>query len=991
LFHPFNIQPSEIGSEPRAALALAADGNFYGTTTDQSGNGAGVIFRLSPQNVITRLAYNGPAGPNGISYTQFTQATDGTLYAAIYDIPTIPPSQPQFPINVIVRLRTNGSLLFRAGLNRAMTGAEVVAPLTEGIDHNFYGVASEGGAGNAGTIFKVTPAGSLSLVHTFHGTDGNKPESALVLAADGNFYGTTSRGGVHDQGTIFRLVPSGVLTTLISFAGTNGSIPHGGLTRGADGNLYGTTNLGGTNNKGTFYRLTLNGILTTLASFSSSTGTVPVNGVTLGFDGNFYGTTRSDGDHLVGTAFRVTPTGVITKLASFGDVDGYRPIHGIIQGTDGNFYGTAGIGGINNTGTVFKAAPDGKVTTLVSYIDPISGSTPIAQGATGALYGATLSGGANDGGIAYKLTLNGTFTKLADLSTTTGTRAVDFLRGQDGNFYGLTQLGGANNGGTIFKLTPAGAITPFAALDLGLGTEERFSEDADGNFYGTADFSIGHNNGIAFKVNSSGVETTLGVFDVNQNAANPVAGITRGADGNFYGAVRTGGPSFNGTLYQLAPGGTITPLTPEIYSGTRLLRMSDGNLYGVGFDVGQFFAGLIFRVTSTGAIESWPAFDQSYINLPTGSLLAAADGYIYGTTQFGGNFDGGVIYRFTSKSPTLTSLSPTTARPRESVALTGHYLAGTTAVSFNGVAAKKFTIDSSTRITVEVPTGANTGSMEVTNPLGTATTSGTFTPLPPIPQLRNISTRGKVLTGDNVLIAGFIIIGSGQEEILMRAMGPSLTKLHVPGALQDPVLELYDHTGALIAVNDNWNDTQQVVIKATNLAPADARESAIFRPLSPGAYTAIMKGRNNITGVGLVEVYDLSHSPGLELANISSRGFVSSGDDVMIAGLIVGETGSGSSRELLRALGPSLSNAHVAGALQNPSLELHNSNGALVAVNDNWATDPHAAQIQNEGFAPSDARESAMLPTLTPGAYTVIVRGVNGATGVGLVEAYNLH
>jgi hypothetical protein len=334
---------------------------------------------------------------------------------------------------------------------------------------------------------------------------------------------------------------------------------------------------------------------------------------------------------------------------------------------------------------------------------------------------------------------------------------------------------------------------------------------------------------------------------------------------------------------------------------------------------------------------------------------------------------------------------PTSARPRESVILTGHYLAGASAVSFNGVPATSFTVNTSARITVKVPSGAHAGPIRVTNSLGTATTSGSFTPLPPITQLQNISTRGKVLTDDNVLIAGFIIAGTGQKEVLIRGMGPLLTTLHVPGALQDPVLELHDRTGALIAINDNWSDTQRVVINSTSLAPKDARESAIFRPLSPGAYTAILKGKNNSTGVGLIEVYNLDKIPSLELANISTRGFVGAGDNVMIAGFIVGETGSGPGRELLRAIGPSLSNADVAGALQNPSLELHNGNGAVVAANDNWATDPHSAQIRAGGFAPADARESAMLPTLAPGAYSVIVRGVDGATGVGLVEAYNLH
>ena len=342
-FHAFLGNFNDFGSEPHANVTLGPDGNFYGSTTQDSGNGAGCLFKLTPANKISLLAFNFRGGSGPVSYTQFTLATDGTFYAAIYDTPTYPPTPPEYPTNIVVRLRTNGTFIFMTDLYRLTTGAEAVAPLIEGTDHNFYGTASEGGAGDAGTIFRVTPTGTLSVFHTFHGTDGRKPESSLVIALDGNFYGTTTRGGAHDKGTIFRLTRAGVLTTLVSFAGTNGSFPTGGLTVGADGNLYGTTNLGGQNNKGTFYRLSLSGVLTMLASFNAASGSVPAAGVTLGFDGNFYGIANGDGDYLYGTAYRVTPTGVITKLASFGDNEGFSLGTGVIQGMDGNFYGTTGI------------------------------------------------------------------------------------------------------------------------------------------------------------------------------------------------------------------------------------------------------------------------------------------------------------------------------------------------------------------------------------------------------------------------------------------------------------------------------------------------------------------------------------------------------------------------------------------------------------------------------------------------------------------------
>jgi uncharacterized repeat protein (TIGR03803 family) len=990
-FHPFTINPSEDGYAPQSALTLGPDGNFYCTTTLDSGNSVGAIFKLSLANKYQRLAYNIPEASIGIAYTQFTLAKDGTFYATIFaPYDTSLPSQ--YPRNAVVRFRTNGVYLFTTNLDRATTGAQAKAALTEGADHNFYGVASEGGIGNAGTIFKVTPAGVVSLVYSFNGPDGRMPESQLVLASDGNFYGTTTRGGVYNKGTIFRLTPAGILTTLVPFAGANGSNPAGGLTAGGDGNLYGTTNLGGVYNKGTFYRFTLDGTLTKLASFTAATGSSPANGVTLGFDGNFYGTTLADGDKSAGTAYRVTRNGAMTKLASFGDTEGYFPQDGVIQGADGYLYGATGIGGSGGEGTVFRITQYGTTSTLARFTDDDGGPTPLAQGPDGALYVATSFGGAHDGGNVYKVTLNGTRTKLADLNTTTGKEALDLLRGQDGNFYGLTAQGGSHNAGTIFRLTPAGAITLFATLDL-RSSSSSFSQDADGNFYGTTEASIGHDDGIAFKVNSAGVESTIGVFeDTKQHIVAPLGGITRGPDGNFYGVAAQHNlqhNDFTDVLYRLTPAGTITPLTPAP-GASHLLRMTDGSFFGTTDDF-ENNRGAIFRATTAGLMESWPVFNTLHGYRASGRMTPASDGYVYGTTGAGGTLDAGVLYRFTTNAPQLLAISQASARPREFIILSGRHLAGTTAVSFNGVTARSFTIDTSTRITVEVPPGANAGPIRTRNALGTATTPVNFTPLPPISALQNISTRGKVLTDDNVLIAGFVITGTGQKQVLLRGIGPSLTAFHVSDALQNPILELHDGNGGLIATNDNWSETQEIPIKGTHLAPADARESAILRPLSPGSYTAILKGASDTTGIGLVEVYDLDRQPALELANISTRGFVGTGNDAMIAGFVVGEMGSGPTRELIRATGPSLSAAHVTGALQDPRIELHNSNGALVATNDNWGNDLHAAQIHSMGLAPSDPRESAMLPSLNPGAYTAIVRGANTTTGVALIEAYNLH
>ncbi|PYJ06843.1 MAG: hypothetical protein DMF06_17260 [Verrucomicrobia bacterium] len=250
-------------------------------------------------------------------------------------------------------------------------------------------------------------------------------------------------------------------------------------------------------------------------------------------------------------------------------------------------------------------------------------------------------------------------------------------------------------------------------------------------------------------------------------------------------------------------------------------------------------------------------------------------------------------------------------------------------------------------------------------------------------RLANISTRLAVGTADRVLIAGFIVTGSQPKRILVRGLGPSLP---VNENLADPTLELHDSSGAIVAANDNWKDTQQDELQATTIPPGSDYESALVKILNPGAYTAVLAGKGQTTGIGLVEVYDLDLLLDSKLANISTRGFVDQGDNVLIAGTIV--FGGTSANVLFRALGPSLPG--VPNALQDTTLELHDSQGGIVASNDNWR-DTQAAEIKATTIPPPDPREAAILRQLAPGAYTAIVRGRNNITGVALVEAYHLN
>jgi type VI protein secretion system component Hcp len=252
--------------------------------------------------------------------------------------------------------------------------------------------------------------------------------------------------------------------------------------------------------------------------------------------------------------------------------------------------------------------------------------------------------------------------------------------------------------------------------------------------------------------------------------------------------------------------------------------------------------------------------------------------------------------------------------------------------------------------------------------------------------LGNISTRSLVGIDQNVLIAGFIVDGTGAKELVLRVLGPTLGQFGITGFLQNPTLELHDSTGSVIASNDDWEQAANAQSIPANLQPPDNREAALFVNLSAGSYTAIVRGANNSLGVALAEVYDLATGATSHLSNISTRGLVQTGANVMIAGVIIQ---SDTENVLVRALGPTLANFGVTNPLADPTLELRDVNGTLITSNDDWKS-TQQTEISATGKAPPNKLESALLRTLAPGNYTAIVRGVNNGTGVALVEVYAL-
>lgn len=350
LLHSFAGGSSD-GKNPYHALILASDGNFYGTTLTGGASNGGVIFEISPGGNASVL-YSFASTP----YSQVIQGSDGNFYGTTAGGGT-------YGRGTIFKVTPGGSesvlYSFPSGGSDPYTG------VIQGSDGNFYGTTGAGGSTDNGTVFEMTPAGVETQLYAFPktGSGGNQPYAGLVQGSDGNFYGTTYFGGANGFGTVFRITPAGTETILYSFAGgSDGEDPYAGLIQGSDGNFYGTTYQGGAHNFGTIYRITPGGTETVLYAFSggSSDGANPEAGVIQGSDGNLYGSTYNGGSGGLGTVFELTlvgaGAGTETILHSFagGSSDGSNPSANLIQGGDGALYGSTYAGGTSNDGTFFK-------------------------------------------------------------------------------------------------------------------------------------------------------------------------------------------------------------------------------------------------------------------------------------------------------------------------------------------------------------------------------------------------------------------------------------------------------------------------------------------------------------------------------------------------------------------------------------------------------------------------------------------------------------
>jgi uncharacterized repeat protein (TIGR03803 family) len=578
----------------------------------------------------------------------------------------------------------------------AAAGAYPWSTLVQGGDGSFYGTASSGGAFSAGVVFRVTSGGALTPLYSFtFGNDGAIPRASLLLASDGNFYGTTSYGGSNGVGTVFRITTNGLFMALYSFRtnGIDGQRPEAALIEGTDGNFYGTASSGGSNGCGVIYRITTGGALTNLHTFSDSSqdGDEPTAPLILGTDGNFYGTTAYGGSLGAGTVFRMTPQGAVTNLYSFsyyGD-DGAVPWAALVEGTDGNFYGTTYSGGPLGYGTVFMITPDGDFTPLYSFSNGADGGSPYAalvQGDNGDFYGtshgsSTLYAGTNSIGTVFEVTPYGDLWTL--YSFTNGTDGANptagLVLGTDGNFYGAAEAGGVigwggsigsmgrimpgtMGWGTIFTMTQDGEFTPlceFPGESEGCNPGAGLIQATNGLLYGVTERGGTNDDGTVFQMGWDGTVTPLYSFTAGADGAVPLAALTEGSDGNFYGTSYEGGPSGVGAVFKLTPAGLLTVLhafTNGIDGGhpmAALVQATGGNFYGTTTSGGAKNGGgggTVFQITPAGVLTTLHAFtngsDGTY---PMAGLALGTDGQFYGAAESGGTNSNGTVFRM---SPT---------------------------------------------------------------------------------------------------------------------------------------------------------------------------------------------------------------------------------------------------------------------------------------------------------------------------------------------------
>lgn len=898
-------------------LCVGTDGYFYGT----SGT---LLIKVKPDGSGYAAFPVLPSSGN-FGATLLAQSADGTLFGVVPGADTL------------FRVKPDGSGYTVLHQFNAAAGEGVAANgLVMGPDQLIYGTTQAGGANNAGTVFRIDQNGNnFSVLHSFSqtGGDGLTPWSPAVFGADGMLYGTTYRGGAGNYGTVYSLKPDGtgykVLYSL-NASGSEGEYCAGGVVLASDGKLYGTTYQAG-GAEGTVFQLNTDGTgFRVIRAFSGADGAFFTTSLIEGSDGYLYGRDDHEGANGTGVAFRLkkdgtsyqvlysfsspppnplsynhTPglievaggalyfvdpiggasegslllkvdlaTTAVTALSDFGAALPQAAPNSLCLGTNGLLYGTTG------GATLFSVRPDGTgLKNLYTFRGGASPASPVAQtaGRDGKIYGVT-SAGSSRSGMVYKIEADGTnFSVIASCPAL----PVGIVQGADNLLYIVTSGGGSASRGSIFRVAPDG--TGQAVVhDFVISASDGQTPAAglivarDGAMYGATTQGGAGSGGTVYRLGTDGTFTLLHSFGLVSGVADgPQSLLTEDSNGNICGV------TISGDVFRLSKDGANYSVVGNVASlGSKancLIQGPDGGLYGIVTVYGQNGSiqaptGLLFRLATDGSGS------RQTTPLPTpgvdGSLLKLGDGTMVGLTGQAlatATFTPSTLFKVLPNGttpppgPTISFPPASTTAAAGSATTLGVTAAGTGLTyqwQVNGTAIPGATNATYTLTNLGAPQ-AGKYTVVVTDAAGLSVTSaaaalGVRVDAHPV----NVSTRAQVGTGSSVLVAGFVIVGTTSETILVRGIGPTLgTQFHVDGALTQLQLTLFDPTGKAIATNAGWGGDATLGAVFTRVGafalPANSADTAIVATLPPGPYTAQVSGLNGATGVGLIEVYDV--------------------------------------------------------------------------------------------------------------------------------------
>jgi uncharacterized repeat protein (TIGR03803 family) len=741
------------GAVPYGGLTLGLDGFFYGAAASGGTYDEGSLFKMTTGGSLTTLTMFD--GNNGLApVAGLLQGSDGNFYGTALE-------GGAYGYGTIFRVTPGGTLTTLVAFDYD-NGANPSATLIQGNDGNFYGTTEDGGPYTWGTVFKMSPSGNFTNLYSFTGgSDGGSPVPGLVQAADGNFYGTTYSEGADGVGTVFEITPSGTLTTRYSFTGRDdGGNPWGALVQAADGNLYGTTQQYGTFGFGTVFQLAPTGLLTTVAQFDGYVGAYPSAALVQGPDGNLYGTTLDGGLDNSGAIYRLGSQGplqitgqpaaqsaVTGGTAAFTVATlGAAPVFYQWQENGINLTNGGGISGANsaalsisnvtvNDAAVYTVVVSNAINALTSadavleviLSPPRITTQPAAQtcvvGMTVTLTVAALAdqpfsyqwqdngtdltdGGAIAGSVTSSLTISnvtltnaGTYSVLLSnavgvVSSASAVLTVfpvtppavsmtnlhffsggqdgafpygGIVEGNDGNLYGTAEGGGLVFAGVIFSTTFAGDLTPlygFPNSPDGADPVADLVVGKNGDFYGTTAAGGASGYGAIFRMTPNPINVKyLYSFDDGADGATPTSSLVQGSDGNFYGTAYQGGAYGYGAVFEVAANGLLTTLygfTGEDDGGypyAGVIQGKDGSFYGTTTEYGSGGYGTVFRLATNGTLSTLVSFVLTNGAIPQAGVIQGADGNLYGTTADGGSNDNGTVFCLTTNGSLTTLFS----------------------------------------------------------------------------------------------------------------------------------------------------------------------------------------------------------------------------------------------------------------------------------------------------------------------------------------------